>query len=289
MIYDAHLHQYHGPSDTPREFLEKAKSAGVIGGSIFSIGPTPSYGNPDYDFRWEYRLEKVLEFTAETPGFIPYLRMDAMAPDAEKQIHTAVEKGIKGVKIICERYYPCDIIRTCEIIAEAGLPLMFHSGILAGDRKLLSGRFNKPLEFECLFNVPKLRFSLAHIGWPWVEDYMAMVSKSFFVTDPEFGNELFFDITPGTPGINREDALRKLYLSCYDVRKKVLWGTDGAVNDYAPKLPRFWIERDSQYMKRIGEDSYLGDSAYRTHDLDYSNIFAQATEENWKIFNRITD
>ncbi len=285
-MFDAHIHMYYGPSDTPKEFLAKTAAANITGGNIFSVPTEQTIGRAAGDYRWEARLEHVLEFTSQTPGFYPFYRFDPTSADIEKQLHTAVERGCKGFKVICEKYYPEDCLRACSIIAETGMPIMFHSGVLDGGRDMLCNRFNHPSAFEILFSVRKLRFSLAHLGWPWMDDYMAMVAKSCFTNnyEPDFQNRMYFDLTPGTPGINREDGLRKLYLTGYGVKNFVLWGSDGTTNNYDPELPQYWEKRDRVYMEKIEQDA----DAYLPPGVpDLRNIFHLATEENWKDFDRI--
>ena len=257
MVFDAHIHQHYAYPDDPVKFLANAKAGGVDGGNIFSEAPSPSIGSGEGDYRWKARLDKVLEFTSQTPGFYPFLWIDPIAPDAIEQVQKSVEQGICGFKVICEFHYPVDGMKTYEAIAETGKPLMFHSGILGGSRDRISGKFNKPIEFEPLFAVKGLRFSLAHVGWPWVDDYMGMIAKAAFTYDPDFGNKMYIDLTPGTPGIYRQDALRKIYLTAYAVKNKVLWGTDGITGEYNPVLPRYWQERDSKYMTELAKDNEL--------------------------------
>lgn len=287
MILDTHIHMYPGPCDGPETFLQKAAAGGVGGGTIFSIQPHQGLGDPDGDYRWEYRLERVLEYASRTPGFIPYFRIDPQDSTVGEQIKTAAERGIAGFKIIFERCFPSEGLDGCRAVAETGLPLMFHSGILSGGRDLLSGKFNYPIEFECMFAIRGLRFSMAHLGWPWVDDYMAMVAKAAFTHAPEFGNEMFFDLTPGTPGIYREPSLRKLYLTGYHVKKRVLWGTDGAVNDYDPGLPRYWQKKDGPIFDAIVRDVAEARLPYEEPLRDHSDILELATERNWRDFNSV--
>lgn len=286
-MFDAHIHLNYGPCDTPQEFLAKTAAAHIQGGNIFCPPPEQNMGRPAGDYRWQARLEYVLKFTAQTPGFYPFYRFDPTSADVEKQIQAAVDGGCKGFKVICEKYYPEDCLRACSIIAETGMPIMFHSGVLDGGRDMLCNRFNRPSAFEILFSVKKLRFSLAHLGWPWMDDYMAMVAKSCFSYDPEFQNRMYFDLTPGTPGINREDGLRKLYLTGYQIKNFVLWGTDATANDYPPLLADYWEKRDRAYMAKIGEDAEIAHQPCTPYAPDLSDIFHLAADENWKDFDRI--
>ena len=288
-MFDAHIHYTYGKSDTPEEFLRKAAEGNVTGGNIFSPSPRKFLGCSDGDYRWQARLETVLEFTSQTPGFYPFFWFDPTAEDYEKQIAAAVEMGIAGFKIICDSYYPEDCIPACRCIAETGRPVMFHSGLLGSNRDMLAAKYNMPYQFEKFFTIRNLRFSLAHLGWPWVDDYMGMVAKSCFTYDPEFNNRMYFDLTPGTPGIYREESLRKLYLAGYRIKSLVLWGTDGQTNDYAPLLPLHWMKRDKLYMEKIAEDAPVARFPFAKTEPDLSDIFHLATEENWKSFLALSE
>lgn len=283
-MFDAHIHYYYGPSDTPQEFLKKAASANINGGIIFTVAPEKTIGRFEGDYRWEARMEHLLEFTSQTPGFYPFFWINPTAEDFEKQIAAAVDKGFYGFKIICENYPPEACLPACRVIAQTGKPVMFHTGILGSSRDRLATPFTKPSLYEIMFSVKDLHFSLAHLGWPWMDDYMAMVSKAFFTEDEEFNNKIYYDLAPGTPGINREDGLRKLYLTAYLVKKRVLWGTDSIANDYDPRLPLYWQERDYPIMQRITADAEIPRQPFDDHAPDLSDIWELATEKNWRDF-----
>ncbi len=280
MIYDSHIHLCYGPCDTPKEFLEKAAACGVTHGNIFAPAAKQHLGRADGDYRWEARLDYVLAFTAETPNFLPFFRFDATAPDVEKQVRIAAERGCRGFKIICEGYHPWDTLRACEAVAETGLPLMFHCGVLSGMRDQLWGHLSKPMDFECLFGVKGLRFSLAHLGWPWVDEYLGVVAKAYFTHDPEFGNEMFADLTPGTPGYYREPSLERLYLTGYNIKHNILWGTDLTANNYEIKIAKFLLKRDREYMARIQEKREVAQLPFMDAPPDLSDIFELCTCDN---------
>jgi len=286
-IFDAHIHLNYGACDTPAEFMRKTREAGVVGGNIFCPAAHHDIGRADGDYRWQARLEYVLNFTKDTPGFYPFFRFDPTEKDVVKQLETAAEKGVKGYKIICEQYYPKDCMRACEVVAATGKPLMFHSGILDGARDVLAGRMNRPIGFECLFAIKNLRFSMAHLGWPWIDEYMGIVAKSFFSWDPEFNNRLYFDTTPGTPGYYREEAFRRLYLTGYSVKDFVLWGTDCCANDYSGQYAEWWIKRDTEIMKKINEDREIARLPFQPQAPDLSDIFELAAKENYRKFLNI--
>ena len=85
-IFDAHIHTRAGRCDSPAVFLEKTRSVGVAGGNVFSLHPASYEPCAGEDQRFEARLDKVLAFTSETPGFLPYLFLDPREADAAEQV-----------------------------------------------------------------------------------------------------------------------------------------------------------------------------------------------------------
>lgn len=259
-IYDGHIHTHGKPCDPPEVFLEKAYSCGILGGTIFSVHPAKYRPFPDYDQRPESRLDWILEYTSHTPGFIPYFFIDISEPDALRQVECAKKAGIRGFKIICDGNYSVgDHLEVMESIAETGLPVMFHSGV--DYIQHLSSENNMPIKFEPLLHIKGLRFSLAHIGWPWCDDFIGTLAKFQFarggMADSPFA-DMYADITPGTPGIYRREALRKLYLTGLDVKPRVFWGTDCVVNNYNPALAKRMIDRDVAIIEEIERDAANG-------------------------------
>ena len=112
-----------------------------------------------------------------------------------------------------------------EKIGELGVPIIFHSGILffPGD----GSRFCRPVFFEALLDFPSVRFALAHIGWPWVDECLAVYGR--FRSAASLSGEpmqMWIDTTPGTPPAWRVDALRKAFAYAGD--EHILWGSDAS-------------------------------------------------------------
>lgn len=260
-IYDGHIHTHGKRCDPPEVFLEKARSCGIAGGTIFSVHPANYRPFPDYDQRAESRIDWIVEYTSHTPGFIPYFFADISEPGALRHVEYARRAGIRGFKIICDdKYSVGDHLDVIEAMAETGLPVMFHSGIDSIPH--LSSRNNRPVMFECLMKVKGLKFSLAHVGWPWCDEFIGIFGKIEMArgdgTPGDFG-EMFVDITPGTPGIYRREALRKLYMTGYDAPGHTFWGTDQILNDYSPELTKRMLARDNQIIDEIERDYLRGD------------------------------
>ena len=103
-------------------------------------------------------------------------------------------------------WYPYDA-DVQPVFAEArrlGIPLLFHSGIFIDGR---SGRFCRPTFFEALRDHPGLKVCLAHLGWPWVDEAIAvgLIDRIHGVARP---TAMFrFDISFGPPPPYRKEAL----------------------------------------------------------------------------------
>lgn len=290
MFKDTHIHLVSGACDHPDEFMRKTSFAGVDGGVIFSLSPLAHRKTPESQ-KWADRIAAVMQFTEKTPGFFPFFWLDPAEKDAKKQIRAARDSGIRGFKIICGSHMPEEYLDVYAEIGEMGLPLLFHCGILWDEH--VSSKYNRPLAFESLLELDKLRFALAHIGWPWCDEYIALYGKFRHKTSVA-GNrefEMFIDTTPGTPVIYREEALRKLYLSGYEVNRRVMFGSDCVANDYNWRWTKFWLEKDRAIMKGIARDAEsvrlpvnpMADFASEK-DLDFQFIVGAAQHDNFNEF-----
>lgn len=281
-MQDLHIHMFPGRKDSPAEFVDKTRAAGVTGGAVMSLYPA-SFGQEKEDQCWQTRLDFILDFCSQTPGFRPLYWIDPLEKDALEQVRSAAEKGIAGFKVICNYFFPVEGKKVYQAIAETGLPLMFHSGVLYN--KQPSSEYNRPMSFEFLMDVKGLRFSLAHISWPWSAELISVYGKLNYLDhcDPEGRSKMYFDITPGTPPIFRREALRWIYLSGYKVKQRVLWGTDCLANDYNTEYARYWAKFDQEIMDEIAADQ----NRYRMvplPDSEYADIWDLAADGNFNDF-----
>ncbi|HZJ57089.1 MAG TPA: amidohydrolase family protein [Clostridia bacterium] len=233
MRIDCHIHTTYG--DVDREaFLSRLNQAGIDGGIVLSHGPSTLGGS---QISPQERIENVLEWTEGHKWLFPFYFIDPTGEKAMDEVELAASMGIMGFKIICNTHYPSDprAVPVYQQIANKGLPILFHSGILY-DGKNASGNYNKPTEFEVLLSVDNLRFALAHVSWPWTDECIAVYGK--FNNSLKTGGdraataEMFVDITPGTPFIYRKSMLERLLLTGYDIENNVIWGVDSNVNNY---------------------------------------------------------
>lgn len=299
MIYDSHIHIYparysHG-FDAPPQFLEKITAAGIGGGSIFSLPPRGSleyYDDDQPDNRT--RIHQVLDYCSQLPdSFYPFYWINPTEPNAVEQVRYAAEQGIRGFKVLCSDYYPEEGMKAYAECAKLGLPVMFHSGIL-WDGKVSSG-YNRPLSFECLLKVEKLRFSLAHMSWPWIGECIALFGK-FNASQRSFGNapEMYIDSSPGAPEFDREEAFRKMGLICYGMASRLLFGVDSDTNQYNVAWAKDTLAYDRELFERlhgiyskpeaVGHDLRFTRGDRET--IDFREFFRKATEENYLNFIR---
>ena len=242
-----------------------------------------TFGKEDEDQRWEARVDAILDFCSQAPGFRPMFWVDPTEEDAIEQVRGAVEKGIAGFKVICNHFYPVEGKKVYQAIAETGLPLMFHSGVLYN--KQPSSDFNRPMSFEFLMDVKDLRYSLAHVSWPWSAELVSLFGKlnCLAARYAENRGAMYFDITPGTPPIFRREALRWIYMIGCKVKHRVLWGTDCLANNYRPEYALYWQKLDKEIMDEIASDP----NRYRVagqDEYDYSDIWELAIDKNFDDF-----
>lgn len=262
MILDGHIHRM-AVSKERDPFLRELEAAGVTGGVVMSL-PPPTFEAIGETASPEARLEDVLYWCRPSEHLYPVFWVDPLEGDALSQVERAVEAGVAGFKIICDRYYPGDdrCLRVLSAMAEADKPVLFHSGILWDGKP--SGQYNRPVSFEALLAVPGLRFSMAHISWPWTDELIAVYGKLLSARAHRPGGvpELFIDTTPGTPPIYRQEVLTRLFTVGYDVADNVFFGSDGLAPGYGSQHARDWIERDRQILAQIGVGGEVIDGVF---------------------------
>jgi len=254
MILDGHIHLTDGGL-APAALGAELAAAGVHGGVLISQRPAcfdRTSARPAAPPA--VRLQHVLDWCATGANLYPLFWIDPLEEDARDQVALAVGRGIAGFKVICGHFPPGHpaALRTYRAIADAGRPILFHSGILWDGQP--SSEFNRPAGFEALLDVPGLRFALAHISWPWCDELIAVYGK--FLNALGRGRaapvEMFVDITPGTPPIYRQRALTDLFTVGYDVADHVIFGSDCHAPGYNSQWAREWLRRDAEILTGLG-------------------------------------
>jgi len=255
------------------EILKAMDSAGID--VIFAFSAYPGriigYGSyVEYDLHKQREVaEHVANLQKEAPDrIVGFLWLEPLLEKAVEVLEWAVTKlELRGVKMIPNHWYPYDekLLKVYEKIEELNVPIIFHSGILWGFGD--SSRFCRPANYEILLKFPKIRFALAHIGWPWVDECIATWGH-FRVEAQRAGRrdiQMYIDATPGTPPLYRKEALQKVF--AYGAEDYVIFGSDSHIGNLVEA--RKIIERDITLLRdHIGlpETSirkYLGENALR--------------------------
>jgi predicted TIM-barrel fold metal-dependent hydrolase len=234
------------------EFRQKRESIGGKGAILLSLAPETFYLNKDKHLPVT-RLKNVLEWCNGDEYLYPFFWLDPLADDATEQVCAACKKGIAGFKIICDRFYPSNerAMKIYNLISSKAKPILFHSGVLWDGKA--SSKYNRPMEFECLLEVPKLKFSLAHVSWPWHDELIAMYGKFLEAlnSNNETSSEMFIDTTPGTPLIYRKEVLTKLYTVGYNIENNIFFGTDSRADNYSGSWTKKWIDIDTEIFREL--------------------------------------
>lgn len=276
-MFDTHIHINSTDTDVV-QFKKRLKKAGVSEAVLFSLSPECFFTAKE-KLSPEKRLDNLMELCEGDENLHPFFWIDPIAGDAEEQVSAALKRKVSGFKVICDRFYPSDkrAMAVFKMIAGSGKPILFHSGILWDGK--VSSKYNHPIEFECLLDVPKLRFALAHVSWPWCDELIALYGKilNAYSRNPEISVEMFVDTTPGTPVIYRKSVLEKLYTVGYDVEHNIIFGSDSQAGDYNAKWVSEWHKRDLGILRalKIPEstiNNYFSRNGRRFLGLDKAKI-----------------
>ncbi len=259
-ILDMHIHAW-GTKPDPDNLIAKMEKAGVWGGCIMSYRPKEADSVNGLSF--EERVDEALAWCKGYEGrLFPVVWIHPKEENLCENVKKAVEKGICGFKIICHNFYVYeeDCMKVLRTIADLNVPVFFHSGILWDGTD--SSKHNRPVHWEILSQIPKLRFSLGHCSWPWIDESFAVYGQ--FLNAKGHGNpaEMFMDTTPGTPVVYRRDLLYKLFCGGYDTGHNILFGSDCFAHDYKPSWAKQWLDIDGELMREFGVRKEIFENVY---------------------------
>jgi predicted TIM-barrel fold metal-dependent hydrolase len=169
------------------------------------------------------------------------------------------DRGLRGIKMIPDHWYPYEerLFPVYARIEELRKPILFHSGILFGNMD--SSRFCRPVFFEVMLHFPRLKFTLAHIAWPWTDECIAVVGRMRAAVHRGIVDQMqmYVDITRGTPAFYRSEALDKALK--YIGPERLIFGSDDRVpGDLSKSKGRVLADR---YV--ICEELGYSEEAYR--------------------------
>lgn len=256
MILDGHIHMGYtedfNAAEMRANLLADMKQVGVDGGVVMSINPYYETGG----LTARQRIDRLMQLVDGQPELYPAYWIYPMADSALEEVDMALEAGVDAFKIIPFDFYPGEdkAMQVYQKIAQNKKPIIFHAGILWDGHN--SAKYNRPAEFECLLEVNGLKFAIAHVAWPWCDECIAVYGKfnNAFGKRPDLSCEMFFDVTPGTPPIWREEVYKKLFCGDYDVMHNVIFGTDCFIGSarYNGKWFTEWMQRDNALYEKFG-------------------------------------
>ncbi len=258
-VIDAHIHK--GLTEHTENIIDRMESVGIYGGCVFSCPPKEMKMKAYKDF--DERIDDVIKFTASYKDrLFPILWIHPDEENILDKIDIAIQKGIDGFKIICNDFYVYEekCLKMLRKIAESGKPVFFHSGILWDGN--VSSQFNRPLNWESLLRIKGLKFSMGHCSWPWHDECLALYGKFLNALTSGGAAEMFLDLTPGTPEIYREDLIKKVFLTGYDIEENILFGTDCNAEDYNSDWAKKWIKIDGKLMRKYKVKRSLKENLY---------------------------
>lgn len=236
-VLDCHVHAV--GEENADALVKEMDRCGID--TIVLFSPYPGLLRDEYRGAFEYgssmqraSAELVAELQKEYPDrIIGFLWLEPRLDNAGEILEWAIQSlELHGVKMIPYRWYPYDekLLKVYEKIEELGVPVIFHSGILFGFED--SSRYCRPVNYEVLINFPRLRFALAHVSWPWVDECIALWGR-FRHAAERVGRDMqmFIDATPGTPQAYRKDVFAKLM--AYGAHDCVMFGSDSTTRNFA--------------------------------------------------------
>jgi uncharacterized protein len=207
MVIDAHLHCT--GRETTADVLRALDDARIDHAVLLAPFLDPPYSLDDAASLRRANAHLAALVRGHEDRLSGFAVLDPSHPDAGADLrHATDELGLVGAKMV-PRGWSADEPRVQPLFAQAaarGLPLLFHSGIFIDGR---SGRFCRPALFEPLRDHAGLRVALAHLGWPWTDEAIA-VGLIDRIHGVAHADAVFrFDISFGPPPPYRREVLAR--------------------------------------------------------------------------------
>ncbi len=129
-----------------------------------------------------YSNEQIAELCGMSDRFIGFASVDPHNPAAPQELEAAIRGlGLRGLKLSppTQEFYPNDQKLAYPIYEAAqalGIPVVIHSGLSWEPKARL--KWAQPLLVEDVAaDFPRLNIVIAHLGWPWVLDSVALALK----------------------------------------------------------------------------------------------------------------
>ena len=207
MLIDAHLHCT--GQETTDDVLRTLDEAQVDVGVLLApfLSPGHSLDDPASLRRGNEHLARLVK--GHTDRLVGLCVVDPRQPDAPVDLRHAIEDlGLHGAKMVPTGWYPHEdrVQPTFEVAHELKLPVLFHSGVFIDGK---SSRFCRPSYFEALRVHSGMRITLAHLGWPWTDEAIAIGLIDLIHGVPADQVAFRFDLSFGAPPAYRAEVLSR--------------------------------------------------------------------------------
>lgn len=206
MIVDAHLHCT-GREDTT-QVLHSLDEAGIDVGVLLAPFLSEGYSLADPESLRRANEHLATLVRGHEDRLVGFAVLDPSCPSAPDDLRRAVDAGLRGLKMVPSGWHPFDAAAqpTFAVAAELRLPLLFHSGIFIDGH---SSRFCRPAFYEALRDHAGARVTLAHLGWPWTDEAIALGLIDRIHGVPDAQAAFRFDLSFGPPPPYRLEVLRR--------------------------------------------------------------------------------
>lgn len=206
MVIDAHLHC--SGRETASQVLRALDEAQVDLGVLIAPCRSPGYSlaDPSSLRRGNDHLAALVRGHADR--LLGFAVVNPQSAEVQDELRRAVDIGLVGVKMVPSGWYPYEpgVQPAFTEAARLRLPVLLHSGVFVDGR---SGRFARPVYFEALRSHRGLRITLTHLGWPWIDEAIAVGLFDSSHGVPDDVAMFRFDLSFGAPAVYRLDALRR--------------------------------------------------------------------------------
>ena len=220
---DAQLREYFRspPPPTVEDMANKYKELDILG-VVFSVDTETTTGDlPDSN---DYVADIVREYPDQ---FIGFCNVDPWKGEiAVNEVERCVrDLGMKGLKLhpVHQRFFPNDehFYPLYEKCVEMDIPVLFHSGYAGAGSGTPGGsglklKYSAPI--PCFDDVaadfPQLTIIMAHPGWPWVDEQIAVTLHKANV---------YMDLSGWSPRFIPQNLVHECSRR---LRDKVLFGSD---------------------------------------------------------------
>lgn len=244
-VVDGHLHLSGGES--AERVLETLDAAGIRSACLIAPFLEPGEWVPMTGAALRRANRKLLRLIETAPERLwGLVSVDPRSGSAVRELEElAACPAVRGLKLIPHEWRVEDpgALRLYEACEALGLPILFHSGIFIGGR---TSDHCRPARYEVVRRFPGLRVVLAHLGWPWTDEAIAVAHM-----DPLKGRapQILLDTSPGTPPVYRPEALRRALAVLGP--ELLLWGCDRFL-PIEPGTIRRILDEDVRSLVELG-------------------------------------